>query len=67
MPLLRGNLSQPAVSLNHEHRGLLVQITSPCSVSWGAMSGRERVRFCGICRQSVYNVEALSHDEAEPS
>ena len=44
-----------------------VEISSPCSVSWDEMRGAGedgRVRFCGQCRQNVYNVEALSRLEA---
>jgi len=47
-----------------------VEITSPCTVSWdemraaGGPGADERVRFCGRCRQNVYNVEALSRTEA---
>ncbi|HTB58840.1 MAG TPA: hypothetical protein VLC06_13255 [Polyangia bacterium] len=47
-----------------------IEISSPCTVSWGAMraaggaGGDERVRFCGQCRQNVYNVEAMSRGEA---
>ncbi len=46
-------------------RGLRIDIASPCSVPWDAMRGDERVRFCGLCRQNVYNVQALTQDEAE--
>jgi hypothetical protein len=44
-----------------------VEISSPCSVSWDEMreaGGDGRVRFCGQCRQNVYNVEAMSRVEA---
>ena len=44
-----------------------IEISSPCTVSWDGMRqtpGDERVRFCGQCRQNVYNVEALSRGEA---
>ena len=47
-----------------------IEISSPCTVSWGEMraaggaGGDERVRFCGQCRQNVYNVEAMSRGEA---
>ena len=41
-----------------------IEIASPCTVPWEAMPGNERVRFCGQCRQNVFNVEALSRDEA---
>jgi hypothetical protein len=44
-----------------------IEISSPCNVSWDEMRqspGDERVRFCGQCRQNVYNVEAMGRAEA---
>ncbi|HTA21749.1 MAG TPA: hypothetical protein VK989_20790 [Polyangia bacterium] len=41
-----------------------VAIASPCTVSWEGMRGDDRVRFCGQCRQNVYNVEALGRGAA---
>ena len=41
-----------------------VVIASPCIVSWDGMRGDDRVRFCGQCRQNVYNVEALDRGAA---
>lgn len=41
-----------------------VAIASPCTVSWDGMRGDDRVRFCGQCRQNVYNVEALDRGAA---
>ncbi len=44
-----------------------IEIRSPCTVSWDEMrlaGGDGRVRFCGQCRQNVYNVEAMSRGEA---
>jgi hypothetical protein len=41
-----------------------VIISSPCSVPWEGMRGDGRVRFCGQCRQNVYNVESLDRREA---
>lgn len=44
-----------------------IEISSPCTVSWDEMraaGGDGRVRFCGQCRQNVYNVEAMSRTEA---
>jgi hypothetical protein len=42
-----------------------VAITSPCSVPWETMPGDERVRFCGQCRQDVYNIAGLTRLEAQ--
>jgi len=44
-----------------------IEISSPCTVSWDEMrpsGGDGRVRFCGECRQNVYNIEAMSRGEA---
>jgi hypothetical protein len=44
-----------------------IEISSPCSESWAEMRrtpGEEWVRFCGKCRQNVYNVEAMSRGRA---
>jgi hypothetical protein len=44
-----------------------IEIKSPCTVSWDEMrpaGGDGRVRFCGQCRQNVYNVEAMGRGEA---
>lgn len=40
-------------------------IASPCSVPWDSMKGDDRVRFCGQCEKSVYNVSAMNRAEAE--
>jgi len=41
-----------------------IEIASPCEVPWESLRGDDRVRFCGRCRQNVFNVEALSRTEA---
>jgi hypothetical protein len=44
-----------------------IEISSPCGESWDGMRrtpGEEWVRFCGKCRQNVYNVEAMSRGQA---
>ncbi len=42
-----------------------IRVASPCSESWAAMSGDDRVRACGKCRQHVFNLSAMTRDEAE--
>jgi len=42
----------------------LVQIASPCTADWDAMSGDERMRHCGDCNLNVYNISDMSRDEA---
>ncbi len=42
-----------------------VKIASPCTVSWESMIGDETVRYCGQCKLNVYNLSALTDEEAE--
>ena len=42
-----------------------IRIAAPCSADWAAMSGDERTRHCGSCKQSVYNLSDLTRAEAE--
>src|SRR5579871_181471 len=41
-----------------------IEITSPCTVPWSSMRGGDQVRFCGHCRQNVYNLEGFGRAEA---
>lgn len=41
-----------------------LRIASPCSVPWDSMKGDDRVRYCATCEKHVYNIIALSSDEA---
>jgi hypothetical protein len=40
-----------------------LEVASPCSESWDAMRGDDRVRFCGKCRLNVYNLSDLTERE----
>lgn len=42
-----------------------IRIASPCTASWDEMKGDERVRFCGHCEKNVFNLSAMTRDEAE--
>jgi hypothetical protein len=42
-----------------------LQVASPCPVSWDAMPGDSRVRFCPQCSRNVYNLSGMSRPEAE--
>jgi hypothetical protein len=42
-----------------------ISVASPCTVSWDAMTGDAEARFCGQCSQHVYNLSALTQEEAE--
>ena len=42
-----------------------IKVASPCTASWEAMSGDDTTRFCGQCAQYVYNLSAMTADQAE--
>lgn len=42
-----------------------VKIASPCSESWDGMKGDDKSRFCGKCEKNVYNLSAMTREEAE--
>ena len=46
---------------------LLSQFTipTPCTMDWGLMPGDDRVRFCGQCQKSVYNLSAMTSQQAD--
>jgi hypothetical protein len=41
-----------------------VTVASPCSARWDEMSGDERSRFCSECRLHVYNLSAMTSQQA---
>lgn len=44
---------------------LHVTVASPCPASWEEMEGNDRVRSCDQCQLQVYNLSAMSQQEAE--
>jgi hypothetical protein len=42
-----------------------VRVASPCKADWDEMIGTDRMRFCGQCSLNVYNLSAMTRDEAE--
>jgi hypothetical protein len=42
----------------------VIEIQSPCPAPWDKMRGDDRVRFCTECNLHVYNLSALSREEA---
>ncbi len=42
-----------------------VEVASPCSADWNTMKGSDRVRHCGDCKKDVYDLSAMSRDDAE--
>lgn len=41
------------------------KVASPCNKDWDTMIGDDRVRFCKSCEKNVYNLSAMSAEEAE--
>lgn len=41
-----------------------VYIAAPCPVSWDSMVGDDRVRLCNGCSKNVYNLSAMTSNEA---
>ncbi len=42
-----------------------IYIAAPCPVSWDSMQGDDKVRLCNGCSKSVYNLSAMSSNEAD--
>jgi hypothetical protein len=42
-----------------------LKIASPCSANWDEMYGDDRMRFCGECKLSVYNLSGMTKYDAE--
>lgn len=41
-----------------------LDVESPCPADWERMRGDDRARFCGQCRQHVYDLSAMTRAEA---
>ena len=41
-----------------------ISVASPCHVPWDQMQGDDRSRYCGQCRKNVFNIAAMTRDEA---
>ena len=39
------------------------KVSSPCPASWDRMAGDRKVRYCGQCKLSVYNLAEMSREE----
>lgn len=50
-----------------KERVQLKQVSVPrhCPESWNGMKGSDKVRLCGTCRTNVYNLSAMSEEEAD--
>ena len=41
-----------------------VRVAKPCPANWDEMDGDDRSRFCAQCQKHVYNLSAMTADEA---
>lgn len=42
-----------------------IRIAEPCRADWNLMEGDDRARFCQTCAKNVYNLSAMTKEEAE--
>lgn len=42
-----------------------VKVASPCNADWNLMTGDEQSRFCDKCSKNVYNLSAMTTEQAE--
>lgn len=42
-----------------------IRVAAPCTADWAQMTGDDRVRHCGACDKSVYNLSGMTREEAE--
>lgn len=42
-----------------------IGVAAPCTADWNTMRGDERRRFCGDCKQNVYNLSGMSAEAAK--
>jgi len=42
-----------------------IRVATPCRADWNQMVGTDRVRHCGSCDKDVFNLSAMTRDEAE--
>jgi flagella basal body P-ring formation protein FlgA len=42
-----------------------ITVSRNCPVDWNSMKGDEKIRFCGKCNQSVYNLSEMTQEQAE--
>lgn len=42
-----------------------IHVATPCHESWERMTGDDKSRFCDSCKLNVYNITAMTIEEAE--
>jgi hypothetical protein len=50
---------------DRRHSLNVLDVPNPCTVPWRSMTGSQQVRFCTQCRKNVYNLSAMTADEAD--
>ena len=50
--------------MSTNRRGFKLQVVAPCNEDWDKMPGGDDIRFCGKCRQNVYNLSELTESQA---
>jgi hypothetical protein len=60
-------LDEARVSQNRRSLPMLdnVRIATPCRANWDRMLGDDRVRHCNDCNKNVFNLSAMTRDQAE--
>ena len=60
---LRGAFAVESVGMPKRSK-LRLTIATPCPASWDDMEGDDRVRFCPECELNVYNLSAMTEEQA---
>jgi hypothetical protein len=42
-----------------------LRVATPCTADWSQMTGDDRVRHCATCDKDVFNLSAMTRDDAE--
>lgn len=42
-----------------------ISVAAPCTANWGKMIGNDQMRFCQECKLNVYNLSAMTQNQAE--
>jgi hypothetical protein len=45
--------------------GFKLRVASPCHAKWEDMKGDDQVRYCSLCKLSVYNLPAMDPDKVK--
>lgn len=59
VPFIKGSILIAALTILDN-----IRIASPCLADWAKMGGDDRSRFCGSCQKHVYNLSAMTAEDA---